>query len=245
MRDSPNAGKPGNSSRLRPARGAAEFPWRTPTHFEKQVQNIGQIYRLTQKLWKNRACRMAVAASLAVGMGVGAGHAFIGSVYLVEGTSMEPTYPAGSHLYGAPISTSLERGDIVLLDDGREDYAVKRIVGLPGETVQLWRGQVFINREMVVEPYLPKHVYTYPAEPWRRGATFILGQEQYFVLGDNRPCSADSRNCGPVSRKQIKRRVPLPQDFVCAYFAPYTLPDYGNTLIRPAALHSARTAPRL
>ena len=188
---------------------------------------------------------MLVAATLAVGLGTGAGHAFIGSVYVVEGTSMEPNYPTGTHLYGAPISTPLERGDVVLLDDRKEDYAVKRVIGLPGETVQLWRGQVFINREMLVEPYLPKHVYTYPVEPLRRGATFLLGERQYFVLGDNRPYSADSRMYGPVDRKQIKRRVPLPEDFVCAHFAPYTLPDYGKTLIRPLAAHPASTTSRL
>jgi signal peptidase I len=178
---------------------------------------------------------MLFGTALAVVLGVGAGHAFVGSVYVVDGTSMEPTYPPGTHLYGAPISTPLDRGDVVLLDDGNEDYAVKRIIGLPGETVQLWRGRVFINRQMLVEPYLLKHTYTYPMEPKRRGATFILGEREYCVLGDNRPCSADSRAYGPVSRNQIKRRVPLPPDFVCSYFAPYTLPAYGKTLIRPAA----------
>ena len=175
---------------------------------------------------------MVTGAALAVIVGAGAGRTFLGSVYVVEGTSMEPTYPPGAHLYGTSISTPLDRGDVVLLNDGNEDYAVKRIVGLPGETVQLWRGQVFINRQMLVEPYLPKHTYTYPVERARRGATFILGEGEYFVLGDNRLYSSDSRAYGPVRRKQIKRRVPLPDDFVCAYFAPYTLPDYGKTLIR-------------
>ena len=210
-----------------------DFPSSSLTEFETQAQNMGPIHRLIQKIWKNPACRLSVAVALAVGVGVGAGHVFIGSVYVVDGMSMTPTYPAGTHLYGAPISTLLERGDVVLLDDGEEDYAVKRIVGLPSETVQLWRGHVFINREMLVEPYLPRHVYTCPAEPSRRGATFALGEDQYFVLGDNRPCSADSRTYGPVVRKQIKRRVPQPEDFVCAYFAPYTLPAYGTSLIRP------------
>lgn len=188
---------------------------------------------MVQKLWENRACRLSVAAAFAVVLGVGAGHAFIGSVYVVEGTSMDPTYPVGTRLYGAPISTPVERGDVVLLDDGKEDYAVKRVIGLPGETVQIWRGRVFINQRMLVEPYLPKNVYTYPVEPTHRGATFILGERQYFVLGDNRPYSADSRTYGSVDRKQIKRRVPLPQHFVCAYLAPFTLPAYGKTLIRP------------
>jgi signal peptidase I len=232
-----NAGKSANRNTAHrwedaPCGAAVDFPSRRLTHLETRVQYTEHICRSIKRLWKNPACRRSVAAAIAVGVGVGAGHVFIGSVYVVDGTSMTPTYPAGTHLYGAPISTLLERGDVVLLDDGQEDYAVKRIVGLPGETVQLWRGRVFINREMLVEPYLSKHVYTYPVEPLRRGATFVLGEDQYFVLGDNRPWSADSRTYGPVGRKQIKRRVPQSEDFVCAYFAPYTLPAYGKSLIR-------------
>jgi signal peptidase I len=216
------------------------------THYETTPPNMRQICRFIQKLWNNVPCRMLTGASLAVVLGVGAGRVFIGSVYVVEGASMDPAYPPGAHLYGAPISTPVERGDVVLLDDGKDDYAVKRIIGLPGETVQLWRGRVFINRRMLVEPYLPKHTYTYPVEQMRRGATFILGEGQYFVLGDNRTCSSDSRVYGPVGRKQIKRRVPSPDEFICAYFAPYTLPAYGKSLIQPAVtnLVGAKGQPR-
>jgi len=206
---------------------------------------MGQLWRWVQKLLKNRACRLSVAVGFAAVLGVGASHMFIGSVYVVEGTSMDPAFPPGTQLYGAPISTPIERGDVVLLDDRKEDYAVKRVIGLPGETVQLWRGHVFINRQMLVEPYLPKNLYTCPAELTHRGATFILAERQYFVLGDNRPYSADSRNYGPVERKQIKRRVPLPQDFVCAYLAPYTLPEYGKSLIRPMPTRTFHAAARL
>jgi signal peptidase I len=215
------------------------------THYETPPPNMRQICRFIQKLWKNLPCRMVIASALAVVLGVGAGRVFIGSVYVVEGTSMDPTYPPDTRLYGAPISTPLERGDVILLDDGKEDYAVKRIIGLPGETVQLWGGRVFINRQMLVEPYLPKHTYTYPMEQERRGATFILGEEEYFVLGDNRLYSADSRAYGPVNRKQIKRRVPLPEDFVCAHFAHYTLPAYGKTLIRPMVTNVPGSRSRL
>jgi signal peptidase I len=207
---------------------------------------MGQICRIIHKLWKNLTCRVLVAAAAAVFLGVGAGRVFIGSVYVLEGTSMDPNYPPGTHLYGMPISTPLDRGDVVLLDDGKEDFAVKRIIGLPGETVQIWRGQVFINRQMLVEPYLPPHLYTYPVERARRGATFVLGEGQYIVLGDNRPRSADSRAYGPVERKQIKRRIPLPDNFVCAYFGPYTLPEYGKGLIRPLGTNvaGAKALPR-
>jgi len=193
-----------------------------------------KICRLIHKLWGNRPWRLVVEAGLAIVLGVGAGRVLVGSDYVVDGASMAPIYPSGMRLYTAPISTPLERGDVVVLDDGKAEYAIKRIIGLPGETVQLWRGHVFINRRMLVEPYLPKKVYTCPTgrECW--GATFVLGERDYFVLGDNRPYSTDSRAYGPVDRRQIKRRVPLPENFVFAYFVPYTLPSCGNTLIEPA-----------
>lgn len=215
------------------------MPSRRLTHFETQTLAMKQIRRLIQKLWGYSPFRMSVAAAFAVFLGVGAGRVFIGSVYVVDGMSMEPNYPPRTRLYGTPISTPLERGDVVLLNDGKEDYAVKRIIGLPGETVQLWRGRVFINRQMLVEPYLPKHTYTYPMERARRGAIFMLGEREYLVLGDNRFNSADSRMYGAVERKQIKRRVPLPDGFVSAYVAPYTLPEYGKSSIRPLATRVA------
>ena len=166
-----------------PCGAAVSFTSRRLTHLETQVQYTKYICRLIQKLWKNPACRISVATALAVGVGVGAGHVFIGSVYVVEGTSMDPNYPAGTQLYGAPISTPLDRGDVVLLDDGKKDYAVKRIVGLPGETVQLWRGRVFINRQMLVEPYLPNTPYTYPVERDASWGDVRSGGERVFRAG--------------------------------------------------------------
>ena len=198
-------------------------------------------YRFVEKLWRKPACRLFLGAVFSAFVGVAASRMFIGSVAVVEGKSMMPNYPPGSHLYAAPISTPLERGDVVFLDDGNHDFAVKRIVGLPGETVQLWRGCVFVNRKLLVEPYLPPHTYTFPVERERRAATFILGDAEYLVLGDNRPYSADSRSYGPVHRKQIKERVLMPNDFVGAYFGRYTLPDPGTTVIRP--LDGIRTRP--
>ncbi len=145
---------------------------------------------------------------------------------------MYPNYPPGMRLYTTSISGPLDRGNVVLLDDGHDDYAVKRIIGLPGETVQIWRGNVFINKKLLIEPYLPAHTYTFPFEKERRGATFVLGDDQYFMMGDNRLTSLDSRAYGPVHRKQIKRRTPTPEGFVGAYLGKYTLPDYGKTVMR-------------
>jgi len=207
------------------------------------LQSMVLIRRWVQKLWRKPSCRLLVAAVVSACAGVAASRAFIGSVAVVEGNSMLPAYPPGTYLYAVPISTPLERGDVVLLNDGNKEYAVKRIVGLPGETVQIWRGSVFINRKLLIEPYLPPHTFTFPVEPERRGATFILGEDECFVLGDNRWCSADSRTYGPVARKQIKKRVPLPNDFIRAYLGPYTLPVPGRTVMQALNEHRTTLSP--
>lgn len=163
---------------------------------------------------------LAIFAALA---GLAIGRNFFGSVSVVTGSSMAPTLEEGSRVYTAPISGSVNRGDVVVMDDGK-GAAIKRVVGLPGETVYLWRGYVFIDRKILLEPYVPKKVYTLPRV---RAAVFELGPKQYFVLGDNRSNSADSRIYGPVERKQIKKRIDLPESGLRARFGPVRLPPFG------------------
>ncbi len=199
---------------------------------------MSRIYGFVRKLWFSRTSRFLVATTFAAFVGVAASRAFLGSVAIVEGKSMYPNYPPGMHLYTTSVTGPVDRGNVVLLDDGHEDYAVKRVIGLPGETVQIWRGGVFINRRLLIEPYLPAHTYTFPFEKERRGATFILGDDEYFMMGDNRMTSLDSRAYGPVHRKQIKRRAPTPDGFSPAYPGNFTLPDYGKTIMQ--ATHETR-----
>src|ERR1051325_5495538 len=163
-------------------------------------------------------------AVLAAVAGLAVGRNFLGSVSVVTGSSMAPTLEEGSRVYTAPISGSVNRGDVVVMDDGSTDYAIKRVVGLPGETVYLWRGYVFVDRKILLEPYIPKKVYTLPRV---RAAVFELGPNQYFVLGDNRPNSADSRLYGAVERKQIKKRIVLAESAVQAHFGSVRLPPFG------------------
>jgi signal peptidase I len=92
----------------------------------------------------------------------------------------------------------LERGEIVLVRDGFKDYATKRIVGLPGERIDIAKGKVHVNGRLLPETYLPKHTVTVSSCP-----TFILGNNQYFVMGDHRSDSYDSRIYGPVPRAAI------------------------------------------
>ncbi len=195
---------------------------------------MNRVVCWTIAAWRKEPCRRCAAILLGIGIGVFTGHVaidyFFGAVSVVDGASMEPTYQPGACVYTAPISSPLQRGDIVLIDDGQKEYALKRILGLPGETVHFWRGYVFINRKMVREKYLPPYTYTFPDEKIGK-CCYELGEDEYFVLGDNRLCSIDSRRYGPVSRSRIKSRVPWSPP--APVFAAYTLPPAGKRAIRP------------
>jgi len=130
---------------------------------------------------------------------------FLFTSVVVQGKSMLPTLLEGEHYFLDRWSYRHHdpaRGDLVVLHDpGHSDYAVKRIVGLPGETVRLSGGSVYINNQLFREPYLPKGLQT--LVPGREEEFFELGKDEYFVLGDNRMLSEDSRHYGPVTRAQI------------------------------------------
>jgi signal peptidase I len=181
-----------------------------------------QAVSVFQSLWRKLPCRSLITGILAACIGVAAGRSLLGRISVVSGNSMSPTFEPGTWVHTTRISADLARGDVVVLDDRRSEYALKRVVGLPGETVHVWRGHVFINKRILVEPYIPKKIYTFPRE---RQAVFVLGPDQYFVLGDNRPASADSRSYGPVERDQIKGRIDLPG------IAPQ--PRFGAMVVKP------------
>ena len=132
-------------------------------------------------------------------------HYVLQSVQIV-GASMAPTlHDSGRYVLNRWIYHVREPQptDIVVLRDPAEDcYAVKRIIAKEGDTVQVKNGHLFVNGKLLNEPYLPPDTPTYPGakagEP-----LWICGVNQYFVLGDNRNNSADSRVYGTVSRQNI------------------------------------------
>jgi len=183
-----------------------------------------------RQFWRKLPFRWSVAAAAAAVVGAAAGRNLLESVCFVSGSSMAPTFQPGAYLFTVPVSNPIQRGDIVVIDDGCADLAVKRIIGLPGETVQFWRGQVFVDRQELTEPYLGKNVYSFP-KPHR--GTWLLGKDEYYVMGDNRTKSVDSRSYGSVPRHRIKRRIQLPANSPQVAFAPYLLPDApGEALAR-------------
>ncbi len=123
----------------------------------------------------------------------------------IKGASMSPTLRDGERylLYRCTYLLRPPRqGEIVVLEDP-EDHglSIKRIVGLPDELVELRTDGLYINNTKVSEPYL---LSKYTLRPHYHPSEAIrLSKDQYFVLGDNRNRSADSRSYGPVSRHQI------------------------------------------
>jgi signal peptidase I len=90
---------------------------------------------------------------------------------------------------------------VVLKDPGHNDFAVKRIVGGPNDWVNLRNSGVYLNGKRLAEPYLPEGTRT--AVPDRQEKWILLGPNQYYVLGDNRSNSEDSRFYGVIPRKSI------------------------------------------
>lgn len=146
---------------------------------------------------------------------------FVAQKDVVYGESMEPTLKNEFVVFTDKISTyfnNYERGDIVILDgSGMEGYyheecLIKRIVGMPGETIRIADGVVYIREAgatdffVLPEPYLPTGVST-DMMSWgiERGYDEItLGENEYYCLGDNRSVSNDSRNLGPFSEDRIR-----------------------------------------
>ena len=77
---------------------------------------------------------------------------------------------------------------------------MKRVVGLPGETVRIHAGDVFVNEEVLDEPYLAEKDSSYSPE-------VTLGEGEYYVLGDNRAYSNDSRAWGAVPKENVRGKV--------------------------------------
>ena len=126
--------------------------------------------------------------------------------YVVRGESMDPSFRDGDQLLvDRRAGTGPSRGDVVVLHDPRDHarHELKRIVGLPGEEVRFRDGLLHIDGEPLDEPYLGGLPATLGAETsgWR------LGSGEYFVMGDNRVRSTDSRKYGPVAASLIVGRA--------------------------------------
>ncbi len=122
--------------------------------------------------------------------------------FYVKGASMEPAFHDHEYLVIDEISYRFKdvvRGDVVVFRYPRDpkQFFIKRVIGLPGETVQITNNEVYINGELLEEPYLAEGTKT------KKNDVKTLQQGEYYVLGDNRSFSLDSRDFGPLQEKFI------------------------------------------
>lgn len=135
---------------------------------------------------------------------------FVGQRTRVDGRSMMNTLHDGDNLIVEKLSyrfSDPKRFDIIVFPPtGKKEYYIKRIIGLPGETVQIdENGNIYINGELLEENYGAETIQN----PGRAAKPIALGDDEYFVMGDNRNNSKDSRSeeVGNVKRSQIIGRA--------------------------------------
>lgn len=137
---------------------------------------------------------------------------FIASPFIVDGDSMHPTFKNLDYLIIDEFIYNFKtpsRGDVIVFryPGNPSIFYIKRIIGLPNETVSISRGSVTVTtadgeKLTLTEPYIVNEDATYTKN-------ILLNPEEYFVMGDNRPNSSDSRVWGPLPRKDIVGRVDL------------------------------------
>jgi signal peptidase I len=152
----------------------------------------------------------------------------------VEGLSMYATLDDNDYLIANKIDYRLhppERGDIVILrppTNNSTDF-IKRIIGLPGERVLIRSGFVYINGHKLDEPYLPEAWVNDANWPDNSSQGQVMGPNEYFVMGDNRNRSQDSRFFGPITRDRIDGK---------AWFRIWPLDHFGSIYQKMPVLES-------
>jgi signal peptidase I len=158
--------------------------------YESRLALVREIRRLVRDV-----ALALVVCSLAI--------VFLFQPFKVEGTSMQPRLGEHERILVNKLIYHLRavsRGEVVVFwfpGDAERSF-IKRVIGVPGDRVEIRAGQVYVNREPLAEPYL--------SEPFREVEDFgpqVVPPDAYFVLGDHRNVSNDSRSWGPVPRSLI------------------------------------------
>ncbi len=136
---------------------------------------------------------------------------FIMTPHEVIGSSMYPTYKDGEYVMANKVLYKLsepKRGDVIIFKYSDTQDFIKRIIGLPGDQVMLKDGYIYINDKKLDESnYLDSTVYSNGGEFLHEGETVTIPEGEYFVCGDNRQHSSDSRTFGSIEKSNIKGKA--------------------------------------
>lgn len=146
----------------------------------------------------------------------------------VNGLSMVPNFQNGEYVLTDKVTYKLrepERGEVVVFHapeaaqcpEGTGCDFIKRVLGIPGDTIRVTNNSIYINGTPLEEPYIPDDFRTDPGA-FTRDREITLTGDEYFVVGDNRPYSSDSRAWGPIRKGDIVGR---------AFFRYWPLPSAG------------------
>lgn len=134
---------------------------------------------------------------------------FLFRPFQVSGESMDPTFKNKEYILTNLIALRFEdpkQGDVIVFKsptDKNKDF-IKRVMGVPGDTVRIDNGHVFVNGQLVNESkYLSNSVYTTGGAFLQDGEEITVPDGMYFVMGDNRPYSSDSREWGFLKKSEI------------------------------------------
>ena len=148
---------------------------------------------------------------------------FLFQPHQVDGHSMEPNFHNGEYILTDKVSYRLhapKRGDVIVFhspQDERVDF-IKRVIGLPGDQVMVKDGYTYLNNVKLLEPYINDPGKVLPEAFLSEGTPVTVPDGEYFVMGDNRLHSSDSREWGFVTRQEIVGR---------AFFRYWPIPDIG------------------
>lgn len=139
---------------------------------------------------------------------------FVFFPYQVEGSSMEPNFSHNEYLLMDKLTYRFfkpRRGEVVVLENSNwpQKEFLKRIIGIPGDTVEFKEENIYINGQVLQEDYLPYPSLTYGPKTIKGETKLNLSSQTYLVLGDNRQDSYDSRYFGVIKRETIKGRAIL------------------------------------
>jgi len=144
---------------------------------------------------------------------------FVGSLFIVvylfimqpnqvKGASMDPTFATGDYIFTSKITYKMRnyhRGEVVVFKapSNPEIEYIKRIIGLPGDTVMVKDSEVYVNGVMLNEPYIADKTNVWEGGFSKEGEATTVPDGMLFVMGDNRPRSSDSREFGPITQESV------------------------------------------